>query len=94
MITTRYHILNGGNHTVKERIQFEGLLRATDKESGCRGWCSKVTLYEGTLPIDVAFADYQISDDSVSPRLQDGTYELFVHGKTTRVMRVNGRWIY
>lgn len=84
---------------MRENVKFEGLLRASGKKSSgeesssCTGWCTKVTLMEGTLmPADVAFIDYRITDTSVTPRLPDGNYELSAHGETMPAMRRNGRW--
>ena len=77
----------------KTGIRFVGLLRGAGKESNCIGWCTKVTLQKGGLAADVAFVDYRIYDNEVLPRLPDGMYELFAHGRSTLVSRVNGLWL-
>ena len=71
------------------RRRFEGRVEGAGKEATCSGWCTEFFLADGKT----VFRDYRLWDNDVTPRLPDGTYELFAHGQRTRATRSWGVWL-
>jgi len=70
-------------------VRFQGRLQGDGREALCSGWCTRVTHIDGS----VAFCDFRIDDEAVSPRVSDGSYKLLTDNNTTKVTRLNGRWL-
>ena len=73
----------------ESRHRFKGRLEGAGKEATCDGWCTEVSFSDGKT----VFQDYQLWEESVTPRLPDGAYELSVHGNRRPATRLNGRWL-